>query len=218
MTAFGLTAAGLDARKITFAASSKNAAVISDETLTDLGGAFDALVGAGAITVNQRAALEPYRRARQTTATDLLTLSAGSVLGTTVGGNPQAINGITVPLEDKYVLIPSETTEIKARTIAFNNIIKGVADANATRLALADVNSTFTNLVTYKAGIYNGVTITPSLSPPTGVFSEDGVHPNSRGYAFMANTFISAINAKFGATVPPVDISKYLGTGLPINP
>jgi hypothetical protein len=50
------------------------------------------------------------------------------------------------------------------------------------------------------------------------VFSEDGVHPNSRGYAFMANTFISAINAKFTSTIPAVDISKYLGTGLPVNP
>jgi len=217
MTAFGLTAGGLDARKITFAASSKNAAVITDETLTDLGGAFDALQGAGAITAQQRAGLEPYRRARQTTSSDLLTLTAGSVLGTTVGGNPLAINGITVPLEDKYVLIPSETTEIKDRTVAFNNIIKAVADANPTKLALADANATFTALVTNKAGVYNGITITPTMPPPTGVFSEDGVHPNSRGYAFMANLIIDAINTKFTAVVPKADLSKFKVTGLPVN-
>jgi hypothetical protein len=62
------------------------------------------------------------------------------------------------------------------------------------------------------------VTITPSFVPPTGAFSEDGVHPNSRGYAFMANIFIQAINTKFSANVPLADISKYKGTGLPVNP
>lgn len=217
MTAFGLTAGGLDARKITFAASPKNAVVITDETLTDLGGAFDALQGAGAITAQQRAGLEPYRRARQTTSSDLLTLTAGSVLGTTVGGNPLAINGITVPLEDRFVLIPSETTEIKARTIAFNNTIKAVADANPTKLALADANATFNSLVASRFAIFNGITITPTMPPPTGVFSEDGVHPNSRGYAFMANLIIDAINTKFTAVIPKADLSKFKGTGLPVN-
>jgi hypothetical protein len=66
--------------------------------------------------------------------------------------------------------------------------------------------------------VVNGVTITPALTPPTGVFSEDGVHPNSRGYAYMANVFIDAINAKFGATIPKANLGDYKGTGLPINP
>lgn len=215
--AFGLTAAGLDARKVTFAAASKNPILISDETLTDLKGAFDALLGAGAITAAQRAGLEPYRKARQTTATDLITLSAGGILGTTVGGNPLAVNGVSVPLADNFVLLPSEITEVRERTIAFNNIIKGIADANSTRLAFADVNATFTALVTNKAGVYNGVTITPNFAPPTGVFSEDGVHPNSRGYSFMANVIIDAINAKFGATIPKASIADYKGTGLPVS-
>jgi lysophospholipase L1-like esterase len=84
-------------------------------------------------------------------------------------------------------------------------------------LALADVNAAFTALVTAKAGVYNGVTITPNFTPPTGAFSEDGVHPNSRGYAFMANIFIRAINAKFTATVPEASIAEYKGVGLPVN-
>ncbi|MFM7851876.1 MAG: hypothetical protein ACKO96_08155, partial [Flammeovirgaceae bacterium] len=65
---------------------------------------------------------------------------------------------------------------------------------------------------------YDGVSITPSFAPPTGAFSEDGVHPNSRGYAFMANIFIDAINAKFGATIPKAKLSDYKGTALPVNP
>ncbi len=48
------------------------------------------------------------------------------------------------------------------------------------------------------------------------MYSEDGVHPNSRGYAFLSRVFIEAINAKFGATVPLTDVSQYSATGLPI--
>ena len=88
--------------------------------------------------------------------------------------------------------------------------------ANSTKLALADVSGAFATLVTNKAAVYNGVTITPGIAPPTGMYSEDGVHPNSRGYAFISRVFIAAINEKFGATVPLTDISLYQGTGLPI--
>lgn len=217
LAAYSLTVDGLNARKVSFAAATNNRILISDESLTDLGGAFDALQGAGAITVQQRAALEPYRKARQATSTDLITLSAGSVLGTTVSGNPLAVNGVSVPLADQYVLIPTEIAEVKARTIAFNTIIKNTADGSNGRLALADVNGTFTALVTNRAGVYNGVTITPNFAPPTGAFSEDGVHPNSRGYAFMANIFIDAINAKFSANIPKASLADYKGTSLPVS-
>jgi hypothetical protein len=217
LAGFGLTVDGLNARKVTYTASKNNPLLISDETLTDLGGAFDALLAAGAISSTQRAGLEPYRKSRQATAADIITLSAGGVIGTTVGGNAQAVNGVSIPLADQYVLIPTEKAEIQARTIAFNNTIKGVVDASNNSLALADVNATFTALVTARAGVYNGVTITPNFTPPTGAFSEDGVHPNSRGYAFMANVFIKAINAKFGATVPEANIAEYKGVGLPVN-
>ncbi len=218
MTTFSLTADGLTARKISFSATSKNPILIADETLTDLGGAFDALQGAGAISAQQRASLEPYRKVRQARSTDLITLTAGSVLGTTVGGNPQLVIGVSVPLEDKYVLLPSEVAEIKARTEAFNAIIKAAADNSNNRVALADVGAAFTALVAAKAGIYNGITITPSLPPPTGAFSEDGVHPNSRGYAFMANIFIDAINTKFGAVIPKANLATFKVNSLPVNP
>jgi lysophospholipase L1-like esterase len=135
-----------------------------------------------------------------------------------VGGNPTAINGVSVPLADNFVLTKIEKEEVIARTNTFNAIIKKVADDNAARIAFADVNATFTALVAARAMVVNGVTITPALTPPTGVFSEDGVHPNSRGYAYMANVFIDAINAKFGATIPKANLGDYKGTGLPINP
>ena len=43
-----------------------------------------------------------------------------------------------------------------------------------------------------------------------GVFSYDGVHPTAFGYAFIANAFIDSINAKFGASIEPVDLYPYV--------
>lgn len=205
-TAGVITAAERDKRLVSFVAG-QNKALIVDETLTDLTAAMNA---------NGAGALVPYARARQTTAADKLPLAAGSVLGTLVGGNPSLINGVTVPLADQYVLIPTEIEAINNARIAYNATVQAIVTANSTRLALADVNAALEGLITAQAGVYNGVTITPNINPPTGIYSEDGVHPNARGYAFLSRVFIQAINTTFGATIPLTDISKYSATGLPI--
>jgi len=62
----------------------------------------------------------------------------------------------------------------------------------------------------------NGVTIAPLIDPPVGIYSEDGLHPNSRGYAYISTIFIAAINEKFTASIPLTNISLYQATGLPI--
>jgi len=203
-------------RKVNFSAKCDNSILILDETLTNLGPYFDALQGAGAITAPQRAALTPYQQVRQTTSADIIPLSAGSILGTTVGGNPLMVNGVSVPLADRYVLIPSEILAINNARTAFNTTVASIAAANSTRLALADVDAHYNSLLTAKLAVLNGVTITPNINPPTGIYSEDGVHPNTRGYAWLSHAFISAINAKFSATIPLTDISQYKATGLPI--
>jgi hypothetical protein len=207
-----ITQAEVDKRKLSYVAG-KNGILLTDETLTDLTPYMNAS--------DATKPLLPYARARQATSSDIVTLTAGGILGTEVPGTTGgvAVYGVSFPVGDQYILIPTEKAEIQARTIAFNNIIKGVVDAptSSNRLALADVNATFTALVTARVGVYNGVTITPNFTPPTGAFSEDGVHPNSRGYAFMANIFIKAINAKFAATIPEANIAEYKGVGLPVN-
>jgi hypothetical protein len=219
--AFGLTAnqaapiiAEIATRHVNYAAGS-NPILIKDETLVDLGPFFDGMVGAGAITPTQRAGLTPYQQIRQTTSSDLIPLTAGGVLGKT---GTFGILGVSEPLGDKYVLIPSETTAILTATADFNSIITTVAAGFSDRIAVADVNAAFTSFVTNQVIIADGVAITPNFTPPTGAFSEDGVHPNSRGYAYMANIFIDAINAKFGATVPHASLADYSGVGLPLVP
>jgi hypothetical protein len=214
--AFGISdelAAEISTRKVSYAAGCTNKILITDETLTDLGPYFDGLQGAGAINGTQRAQLAPYEQVRQTTPTDIIPLATGSVLGTT---GTFGVNGISEPLADRWVIIPTERDEINAARTAYNAAVASFVEANSTRLALADVNAALETLVTNKAAVISGVTITPKIDPPTGIYSEDGVHPNSRGYAFLSRVFIEAINAKFGSTIPLTNISKYKATALPI--
>jgi lysophospholipase L1-like esterase len=216
--AFGISdelAAQIESRKVSFEASCTNKVLLIDETLVDLGPYFDGLVGAGAINETQRAQLAPYQRVRQSTPADIMPLATGSVLGTpgTFG-----LMGISEPLPDRWVILPAEKEEINAARLAYNQIVAGVVANSGGRLALADVNTAFNNLFTSKFASVNQVTITPNINPPTGIFSEDGVHPNARGYAFLANVFIDAINTGFDASIPKANISKYKATGLPVNP
>lgn len=163
-----------------------NAIVITDETLPDL-----SLYGIPAI--------------RQTTENDLVMLSAGAVLGTDRGNGPI---GLADPLEDRYILIPQERTFVESRLDEFNNIIASVASANSDRIGLVDINAIFNNFA-QTGFVGNGVFINSALAPPYGAFSLDGVHPNSRGYAHLANAFIEAINEKFNATIPLLNIGRY---------
>ncbi|MEM8566648.1 MAG: hypothetical protein AAGF85_09310 [Bacteroidota bacterium] len=214
----GHSAADADQRKINYADGS-NPTLIYDKNLENLGPKFDILQGAGAITAEQRAALEPYVQARPIKSTELLTLTSGAVLGTLANpSDSTTVIGVAVPLEDQYALTTAELTEINDAIVEFNNTIATEVAKYSDQVALADVNQTLADLSNNGFAFANGVTLTPDFTPPTGAFSEDGVHPNSRGYAFAANTFIEAINTKFGSDIPLVNIGNYQGVALPINP
>jgi hypothetical protein len=176
---------------ISFAAG-RNAIVIADKDLPSL-----AAYGIPSI--------------RQATAADLITLTAGGVLGTNAGGGPV---GLQAPLEDQFVLTQREAAQVRERIDAFNAIIAEAAAANTARIGLVDINTIFRGFAqTGFSG--NNVYLSAALAPPFGAFSLDGVHPNSRGYAFTANAFIQAINAKWGATIPLVNLASYQGNELP---
>ncbi len=216
---FSLPAAEMDARKVNFVAG-LNRLLIVDETARDLGPFWDQLVAAGLITTAQRTQLEPYRQARQAiintpnTIGDLVTLPAASVIGTLVGGNAQLINGVTIPLADNFILIPSERNEIQNAINSFNQSIAAAVQANSSRLVLVDMNAAFVQVATGTVTV-NGSSLTASILPPFGAFSLDGVHPNARGAAYIANLFISAINAKWGSSIPLCNPNNFPSNELP---
>ncbi len=210
-----MTADAAAERKVSYQAGG-NPILILDTDLPDIGPMFDGLLVGGFITAEQRAGLQPYVQSRPIKEGELVTLRAASVIGTPLSPDaPTAIQGVSWPLGDQFVLTMGELEEVAFKTDEFNKIIEAVADASD-KIALADVAQAFGSLTAAGGGFDDGVILAPSLAPPFGLFSEDGVHPNNRGAAFMAKVFIDAINAEFGAKIPQVKLGDYTGTRLPI--
>jgi len=171
-----------NARLINFSAGEGNAVVIEDESLTDLG------------AINPAFAALP--KIRQATAEDLLVLPASSFIGTLADpNNPLSVNGVAVPLADRWVLIPSEQAEISAATATFNATIQTSADQAG--LALVDANALLDQIAA--GSLQSGDYILTSALVQGGAFSLDGVHPTARGYALIANEFMRAIDETYGS-------------------
>lgn len=217
---------GVPERSVTFSTSAASAVVIKDENLPDLSTQITAVLNANPsfpAFVQQfglPAAAAPvvanllgvtYGQTRQATSDDLLVLPSSSVIGTVntdavaylmSQGLPQAIagqfsvEGITLPLADKWVLLPEEQQAIKDATDAYNLVIQGVADSNA-NVAVVDLKA----LLQQASGsglIFDEFTMTTQLVLG-GLVSLDGIHLTARGYALMATEFLKAIDDKFGS-------------------
>ena len=181
-----LSAAEVAQRTISFSASSTNKVVIVDEYLTNL----------------TSFGIPSYRQA---TSEDLIVLPARNFIGTTVGGNPLQVNGVSVPLADQWVLSKKEIEEVKIATDAYNQTIQTAATNND--LAFVDAKAIMTQVST--VGITaNNYTVT-SAYVTGGAFSLDGVHPSPRGYALIANEFLKSINAKYGSNIKGVSFADY---------
>jgi len=133
----------------------------------------------------------------------LLTASADLAKGL---GIPAALGGSGLPLPDSDVLDAAETAKIQDRINNFNAIIaQATNDANG---AFVDANALLKQLASTGINLA-GVEYTNAFLTG-GVFSYDGVHPTPFGYAYIANAFIDAINAKYGSTIPEVDLYPYV--------
>ncbi len=213
-------------RRLEFQAGN-NPVLIHDPDILDIGPLLDFLVAVSQINEEQRAALEPYRQARPMKVDaqlgpELLLLSAASVLGTLADpDNPQSQIGVVIPLQPQFHLTHENMIQIETARQTFNTImtsvVAGVNEASAeTRIAVYnpdDTNSRYARIFGLD-GSQVGIQIGPQrLAPdfsPSGVFSTDGVHPNSRGYALLANDIIDAIEVAFDARIPRISNSGIL--------
>lgn len=202
-----LTFFGAGDRINLLSATGANPLLIKDESLTNLSAqltvAFTPTLGAPTAAFYGQI----FGQARQAKAGDLVLLTTQGAIGAAPTGIPAPLNkyGITYPLEDKHVLIPTEINELKIATDAYNATISATATANG--LAFVDANALMTRLAT--GGIVsNSFTLTSALVFGNA-FSLDGVHPTARGYALIANEFAKAINAKYGSNLPLVNTDDY---------
>ncbi len=112
------------------------------------------------------------------------------------------------PFPNQFVLDPDEQSVVETVTASFNSTI--AAAATTFGFALVDVNSFF-NTVASSGFVANGVTYTAEYVSG-GLFSLDGVHPTSQGYAVIANEFIKVINEKFVASIPQINVTTIPGS------
>ncbi|MGJ5642782.1 SGNH/GDSL hydrolase family protein [Formosa sp. S-31] len=216
-------ALGESERAIVFSDSEASAVVIKDETLADLSSqitgallaspTFPAFLQQMGLPAEAAPIVAPllgttYGQVRQANANDLFVLPSMSIIGTvnsTIAnalmsqGLPEHIaqqfasEGITLPLEDKWVLIPAEQDQIKTAIDQFNSTIKNAATQG--QLAFVDANMILQQVA--NGGYGYGNFILNNALVTGGAFSLDGVHPTSRGYALLANEFMRAIDATY---------------------
>ena len=166
-----------------------------------------------------------FGKARQTTSSDLVVLPASSVIGTvnvSASANPVlngfgAVNtGVSYPMENKWVLTANEKAKVASATAAYNNSIRSIAASKG--LAVADMNAIMNQLVSglrietgqvYTANYFSGVANEWKV-----LFSLDGVHPNARGYAVIANEIIKVINRHYNSNLPLHNAGSFPGINI----
>jgi hypothetical protein len=194
-----------------------NPMLMVDENLANLSSSLTAVLIGGGLDVPTATALgQIFGKARQTLPTDLICLSAATRIGQVPSvaidgtGTPSPLLsqlGVTFPLPDRYVLLPTEVTEIETATTAYNATIEAAALANSENVAFVDAEAIMNSLTT--GGIVqSGYTMTATYVTGNS-FSLDGIHPSPKGYALIANKFLEAINFKFGSNFKGVNLGNY---------
>jgi len=202
---------GMPERAIVFSETEPSPVIIHDESLPNIQAQLNAVLTGGGLDAATAGILSAqFAQSRQATADDLLVLPSSSIIATlntayfsqlVAAGVPQAtagqlsVNGVTFPLEDKWVLLPSEQMEIRTATDAYNSTIASVASSK--NLALVDLNAILTQ-ASNSGVVFDDFNLTTDLVTG-GLVSLDGIHLNARGYAYMANAFLDAIDASYGS-------------------
>lgn len=226
-------------RQIVFNTDSASPVVIKDETLTDIGPIITAIILTNPDLVQYHPLAEMfgdlYGQVRQATAEDLMVFTSQTVIGRAPGegddysnsilselmseyGLPASVlgqfsvPGVTYPLTDQWVLIPSEISAVTTATDAYNEQIRALAIAYD--LAFVDAHRAMQQLKTDAGIVYFGNTYTTTYVSG-GAFSLDAVHLSGKGYAVVANYFIDAINQKYSSTLRSVNPNNYPGVTIP---
>lgn len=157
----------------------------------------------------------------------LITLSgsaAASLLGNTTG-KYYTDNGIPVPagvditkpfgltpenpFPNNLVLDQTEIIYYIGYRDSYNQIISGLAASFS--YSVINWDELFNSLAGAGGLTVNGVNFSATYISGN-FFSLDGIHPTSQGYGIIANEFIKAINNKYSAQIPLVDVSAIPGS------
>jgi len=113
------------------------------------------------------------------------------------------------------VLTANEKAKVASATASYNASIRSIAASKG--LAVADMNAIMNQLIgglrledgtIYTANYFSAATASSVL------FSLDGVHPNPRGYAVIANEIIKVINSHYNANLPIYSPANFPGVNI----
>jgi GDSL-like Lipase/Acylhydrolase len=141
---------------------------------------------------------------RMATDEDLILLTALDAIGDGVGLTQ------TDPLSHLVVLDKDEVVIVKNYTNDINGQIRASAAAHG--YSVVDMYSFMNSL---SSGMnFDGIALSTKYIEG-GAYSLDGLHPNTRGYAMVANEFITTINSIYGSNIRTVSASSYRGITFP---
>lgn len=138
----------------------------------------------------------------------LLTLSSAlpSLLAAGIGTTPGN------PVPGKYTITNAEADIITATVNSYNNVI----DSAAARVGfpVVDAHQLLADIFAVSGTTGAGYSLGSGIRVKSdyisgGIFSLDGVHPNTLGYAIVANEFIRVANEFYGSSVPSVNYVDY---------
>ncbi len=133
-------------------------------------------------------------------------LTASSVLGTTPDpSNPLGVVGVSIPLQDVFVLTSTEKARVDTAAQSFNAIIEGLAAAN--ELGYVDANAALAEVASTGHAFNGGVMTNAYVTG--GAFSLRRSTLNAKRICFCANSIIDVINTTYNASIPKVDIGTY---------
>jgi hypothetical protein len=144
--------------------------------------------------------------------------ATGGIVGVLAAGGSASLNcgtgvvkapGGIVNADTLTVITSAELATIAARVTTNNTFI--AAQATTRGWALVDVDATLAAQAASIPGFPNFAAY-PTITTPTTVpdtlmgvlFTQDGLHPTAAGQKILANAFRTAINAKFGTTLPAI--------------
>ncbi|MBO3697623.1 hypothetical protein [Roseivirga sp. E12] len=129
------------------------------------------------------------------------------------------------PIREDGYLDQDEAKLIQEKIVAYNTIIKEVADASNGKLAIVDMAKFFEEMfVGYSRLLGNpteglnidGVRLEPLISRD-GIFSGDGINMNPVGNAVIINRMIEAINQHFNGNLTKLDPNNLPNTPFDIG-
>jgi len=135
---------------------------------------------------------------------DLVLLTAGPLLAAGIGV-PAPCGGAGTALPDTTYLLAAEAASIQGAIDGYNAAIDTVGlRANVVKV---DFHALLARAAT-TGFVIQGQVYTNAFVKG-GMFSLDGIHPTDLSHGIIANALIEAVNAKFGARVPLVNLADY---------